>query len=184
MKSLGLLLLVLPFAWMLLVSAPALSQTSPGGPSAAGAQYGDDVSITVGESAAHDAMMASGAIRAASEEAQATETDTASASEVSGVSGDLDAASAAEEDNGTSSESPSASESAGATQDESASTGGAQDESASAAFTQGEIAKVSDLEKLPNTGGPSPLWIGLPLVCAGGLLARRAFSNYGGFHVE
>jgi len=37
-----------------------------------------------------------------------------------------------------------------------------------------EIANTSGLEKLPQTGGPSPLWLfGAPLICIGGIIARR-----------
>jgi len=34
---------------------------------------------------------------------------------------------------------------------------------------------IADLEKLPETGGPSSLWSLVPLLCASGLLARRIF---------
>ena len=140
------LLLVLPFALMLIVPASALSQASPGGEFAANAQYdqyddggsggGDS---TVGDQAAHDALIASGAIQATSEEAQATDTGSVSAAEPPSALDELNAASAE----------------VGNTE------------------TQSESANTSDPEKLPDTGGPSPLWLGVPLACIGGFFARR-----------
>ena len=65
-------LLVLALAWMLLVPVPALSQPSQEGPSGAQYdQYGGPVP-GVGGRAVHDAIVASGAIRASAEEAQAS----------------------------------------------------------------------------------------------------------------
>ena len=114
------LLMVLALAWVLFVPLPALAQTSQGGSSAPQYdQYGFG-GFGVGGRAAHDAIVASGAIQAIPEEAQTTGGDAAAAAE-------------------------------------------AQDESAS----------TPDIEELPETGGPSPLWFGVPLVCAGTLLARR-----------
>ncbi|MBA2535439.1 MAG: hypothetical protein H0V21_10555 [Rubrobacter sp.] len=115
-------LLVLTFAWVVLVPVPAMSQTGPAAGSAQYDQY-DDQGSGVGDRAAHDAITAWGAIHANPEGAQATGENTASAAEV-----------------------------------------------------PDESAETSNLEELPETGGPSPLWFGVPLLCAGGLLARRIFS--------
>ena len=140
-------LLVLALAWMLLVPVPALSQPSQEGSSGAQYdQYGGPVP-GVGGQAVHDAIVASGAIRASAEEAQtsaeeaqAADEGTVSAADLAHATGGPDLASAGEAGSG---------DPAG------------QDES------------TSDIEKLPDTGGPSPLWLGAPLLCAGGLLARR-----------
>ena len=147
-------LLVMALAWMLLVPVPALSQPSQEGPS--GAQYDQYGPVAgVGGQAVHDAIVASGAIRASAEEAQAAgeeaqnaDEGAVSAAERSHATGGPDLASAGE----AVSENPAGMDE---TQDET------QDESS------------PELEKLPDTGGPSPLWLGAPLLCAGGLLVRR-----------
>ena len=82
----------------------------------------------MGDRAVRDAIVASGAIRASSEEDQAE-------------------AQAADENLVAAAELPHA-------------TGGPD---------------IASVEKLPDTGGPSPLWLGAPLLCAGGLLAGRIF---------
>ena len=139
------LLLVLPFALMLLVPVPAFSQSSPGGAFAAGAQYDqyDDGGSggggsTVGDHAAHHALIASGAI-------QATDKGSVSAAEIPSALDELNAASAEVGNTETSTESQSVS------------------------------ANTSDPKKLPETGGPSLLWFSVPLVSVGSLLARRLF---------
>ena len=102
-----------------------------------------------------DALLASGAIQATSEEAQATGRSSVSAAEPSKAPSELDAAFAEE----------------GRRR---ASTEDADRESASTADAQGESANTSGPEKLPETGGPSPLWLfGSPLICIGGIIARR-----------
>lgn len=113
------LLLVLGFVWLALVPVPALAQASQGGSSAQYDQYGLPGSA-VGGRAAQDAIVATGAIRATSQDAQASERNAASAAE-----------------------------------------------------TPDESTNTSGLKELPETSGPSPLWFGVPLVCAGVLLARR-----------
>jgi LPXTG-motif cell wall-anchored protein len=143
---------VLTLAWVLLVLSPALAQTSHDAPFAASAQYqyggpgpgaGDDAGPLAAHDAMHDALMASDAIRATSEENQSTGDNDALAEESPSASGGPDAGSAGQGDTGAASEAPG--------------------------------ANTPEIEKLPHTGGPSPLWLGLLLVCAGGLLARRAF---------
>ena len=182
MRSL-VLLLVLPFAWVLLVPASASSQTTNGDPSGAGDQY--DQGSTLGDRAVHDAIKASGAIQATSEEAQATETNTVSAAELPRSSSELDAAFAEASGNyEISAEAQSESASISEAQGEGASTAESQGESASATDMQGESANTSDPKKLPDTGGPSLLWLGVPLACIGGLFARRLFLTYSGFHTE
>jgi hypothetical protein len=111
------------------------------------------------------ATMALGALQATSEEAQATGESSVSAAEPSmTIPSERDAAFAGEGDAVSSTEA----------QSESASTAVAQGESASTAVVQGESANTSGLEKLPQTGGPSPLWLfGAPLICIGGIIARR-----------
>jgi hypothetical protein len=137
-------LLVLALAWVLLVPVPALSQSSQDGPSGAQYdQYGGPVP-GVGGQAVHDAIVASGAIRASAEEAQAAGEGAVSAAELPHATGGPDLASAGE-----------------AVSEDPAGMDEAQDETS------------TDLEKLPDTGGPSPLWLGAPLLCAGGVLARR-----------
>jgi hypothetical protein len=149
MKS---LLLVLAYTCVLLFPAPALAQTTQGGPS--GDQYGDNVGVNAAHGAMHAALLASGAIRATSEEAQATEGDSVVAAEPSNVPSERDAAFAEEGDAVSFTE--------------------AHTESASMAEAQGESANTSDVEKLPDTGGPSPLWLfGAPLICIGGIISRR-----------
>jgi len=144
------LLVGLAFALMVLCPGPALSQTDPSG--AQYDQYGDTGS-GVGGNVVHDAIKAWGAIRATSEDAQVSGGDSASAAELPGESGEQDAAPAGEE--GT--------ELASGPQVETTNTAEAQDVS----------ANTTDLTKLPQTGGPSPLWFGIPLVCVGVLLARK-----------
>jgi hypothetical protein len=140
------LLLVLAFICVLLVPAPALAQTSQGGLS--GDQYGDDVGANTAHGAMDAALLASGALQATSEEASGE--SSISAAESSKVPSELDAAFAEEGDAVSSAE------------------------SASTAEAQGESASTSGLEKLPDTGGPSPLWLfGTPLICIGGVIARR-----------
>ena len=102
----------------------------------------------------HAALLASGALQATPEEAQAAGGSSVSAAEPSNAPSERDAA-FAEEGNAVSSTE-------------------AQTESASTADAQGESANTSGLEKLPDTGGPSPLWLfGSPLICIGGIIARR-----------
>jgi hypothetical protein len=156
------LLLILAFTCVLLVPVPALAQTSQGG--ASGDQYGDDVGVNTGHGAMSAALLASGALRATSEEAQATGGNSVSGAEPSNVPSERDAAFAEEGDAVSSTEA----------QGEIASTAEAQGESASTAEAQGESANTSGIEKLPQTGGPSPLWLfGSPLICIGGIIARR-----------
>jgi hypothetical protein len=145
-------LLVSALACVLLVPVPALSQPSQGGPSGAQYdQYGGPVP-GVGGNAVHDAIVASDAIRASDEEAQAAGGDADTAAEPDAASAEA-----------------AVTESSAEAQDENASAGIAVTEDATAAQDE----TVSDLEKLPDTGGPSPLWFGAPLLCAGGILARR-----------
>jgi hypothetical protein len=162
------LLLVLAFTCVsLLGPAPALAQTSQGSPS--GDQYdpglppdsgGNVVGDGTADGAVQAALMASGALQATPEEAQATGGSSVSADESSAVPSERDAA--------------FAEEGGAASSTESASAAAVQDESASTAGAQGESANTSGLEKLPQTGGPSPLWLfGAPLICIGGILARR-----------
>ena len=144
-------LLVSALAWVLLFPVPALSQPSQDGPSSASAQYDQyyppGVALGAGRAAAHHAVhaaiVASGAIRSSSEEAQAAEGNAVSAAERPHATGGPDVASVGE-----------------AVSEKPAGTTEAQDESS------------TDLEKLPDTGGLSPLWLGVPLLCAGGFLAR------------
>ena len=137
-------LLVLAFTCVLLAPAPALAQTSQGGSS--GAQYDPDNAM--GDEAAHGAMyaalLASGALQATPEEAQAAGGSSVSAAEPSNAPSEQDAAFAEEGDAVSSTE------------------------------AEGESANTSGLEKLPQTGGASPLWLfGSPLICIGGIIARR-----------
>ncbi len=147
------LLLVLAFTCVLLVPVPALAQTSQGGSS--GAQYDDSF---LGNEATHGAMyaalLASGALQATSEEAQAAGGSSVSAAEPSNAPSERDAAFAEEGDAESSTE--------------------AHTESSSTVEAQGESANATSLEKLPHTGGPSPLWLfGSPLICTGVIIARR-----------
>jgi hypothetical protein len=137
-------LLVLTFAWIVLVPVPAMSQT---GPSAGNAQYDqyDGQGPDLGDRAAHDVITALGAIRATSEEAQADEANAVSAAEAPD-------------------------ESAGTFDD---SADGAPGKSEAGKSEPGESEETAGLEKLPDTGGPSPFWPLVPLLCAGGLFARR-----------
>jgi len=147
---------------MLLVPVPALSQPSQEGPS--GAQYDQYGPVAgVGGQAVHDAIVASGAIRASAEEAQAATEEAQAAAE--------EAQAAAEEAQNAGEEAQNADEGAVSAAERSHATGGPDLASAETAEAQDETSP--DLEKLPNTGGPSPLWLGVPLLCAGGLLARR-----------
>jgi hypothetical protein len=158
------LLLVLAFTYVLLVPVPALAQTSQAG--ASGDQYDDNVlGDGTANGAVHAALLASGAIQTPSEVAQATGEGSVSAAEQSKiVPSERDAAFAEQGDAVSSAEA----------QGETASTVEAQGESASMAEAQGESANTSGPEKLPQTGGPSPLWLfGAPLICIGGILARR-----------
>jgi hypothetical protein len=157
----------------LLVPVPALAQTSQGG--ASGDQYGDDVGVNTGHGAMSAALLASGALQATSEEAQAAGGSSVSAPEPSNAPSERDAAFAEEGDAASSTESEEGNAvSSTEAQTESASTAEAQGESASMAEAQGESANASGLEKLPQTGGPSPLWLfGVPLLCIGGIIARR-----------
>ena len=140
-------LLVSALAWVLLVPVPALSQPSQEGPSGASAQYGQygdgQNGVAAADHAVHAAIVASGAILSSSEEAQAAEGNAVSAAERTHATGGPDVASVGE-----------------AVSEEPEETAEAQDESS------------TDFEKLPDTGGPSPLWLGVPLLCAGGFLAR------------
>jgi hypothetical protein len=166
-------LLVLALACVLLVPVPALAQTSSVGPS--GAQYDDQdptgpgpafpVGPLTGHNAMHAATMASGAIRATSEEAKAAGGRSVSATKSSNAPIERDAAFAEEGVAGSSAEA----------QGESAIASEAQGESAIASEAQGESAIASGLEKLPNTGGP-PLPLGLfgaVMICVCGIIARR-----------
>jgi hypothetical protein len=159
------LLLILAFTCVLLVPVPALAQTSQGG--ASGAQY--DPSDAPGDEAAHGAvhaaLLASGALQATPEEAQAAGGSSVSTAEPSNAPSEQDAAFAEEGDAVSSTE---------AEEGNAVSSTEAQTESASTADAQGESANTSGLEKLPQTGGPSPLWLfGFPLICIGGIIARR-----------
>jgi type IV secretory pathway TrbL component len=147
------LLMVLAFTCVLLVPVPALAQTSQGDSS--GAQYDDNVlGNEAGNGAMNAALLASGALQATPEEAQAAGGSSVSAAESSNAPSERDAAFAEEGDAVSSTE--------------------AQTESASTADAQGESANTSGLEKLPQTGGPSPLWLfGSPLICIGAIIARR-----------
>jgi hypothetical protein len=109
------LLLVLGLVWLALVPVPAFSQASHGGSSSAQYDQYPSPGSGVGGRAAHDAIVASGAIQAGT---QASEENAASAAE-------------------------------------------APDES------------TVRIEELPETGGPSPYWFGVPMIGAGVLLARR-----------
>jgi len=154
------LLLILAFTCVLLVPVPAWAQSSQGG--ASGDQYDDN---TLGDGTANDAvhaaLLASGALRTPSEVARATGEGSARVAESSNIPSERDAAFAAEV-------------ASAEAQGESASTAEVQGESANTAEVQGESANTSGLEKLPQTGGPSPLWLfGAPLICIGGILARR-----------
>jgi hypothetical protein len=166
------LLLILAFTCVLLVPVPALAQTSQGG--ASGDQYGDDVGVNTGHGAMSAALLASGALRATSEEAQATGGNSVSGAEPSNVPSERDVAFAEEGDAVSSTEAQGEIASTAEAQGESVSTAEAQGESASTAEAQGESANTSGIEKLPQTGGPSPLWLfGSPLICIGGIIARR-----------
>jgi len=44
---------------------------------------------------------------------------------------------------------------------------------ASVGPAQAQDESSPELEKLPDTGGPAPWWLGIPLLGAGGLLARK-----------
>jgi hypothetical protein len=159
------LLLVLAFTYILLVPIPAWAQTSQGGASgdqygtASGDQYAPYGPFPVGPGAAqaavHAALMASGALQTPSGAAQANGEGSASAAEPSKIV-------------------PSERDAAFAEQGDAVASAEAQGENASAAEAQDESANTSDLEKLPQTGGPSPLWLlGAPLICIGGIIARR-----------
>ena len=170
------LLLVLAFTCVLLVPVPALAQTSQGG--ASGAQY--DPSDAPGDGAAHGAvhaaLLASGALQATPEEAQAAGGSSVSAAEPSNAPSERDAAFAEEGDavSSTEAEEGNAVSSTEAEEVNAVSSTEAQTESASTADAQGESANTSGLEKLPQTGGPSHLWLfGSPLICIGGIIARR-----------
>ena len=148
------LLSVLAFAWVLLAPAPALSQTPQADPSAAGAQYDqyNPISTPVGPETAERAVRAAtaalDAIRSSAEEAQADEGNPVSAAEPPRAT-DLALA------GGAITEDPN---------EDSKGTAEAQDES----------PPEEDRQELPDTGGPSPLWLAAaPLLFAGGLLARR-----------
>ena len=142
------LLLILGFTCVLLVPGPALAQTSQED------QYGDNLGANTGHNAMDAATMAWGALQATAEEAQASGESSVSAAESSALPSEQDAAFAEEGDAVSSTE--------------------AQGESASTAEVGDEIANTSGLEKLPQTGGPSPLWLfGAPLICIGGIIARR-----------
>jgi hypothetical protein len=157
-------LLVSALAWVLLFPVPALSQPSQDGPSSASAQYEQYYSPGIAQNgraaahhAVHAAIVASGAIRSSSEEAQAAEGNAVSAAERPHATGGPDVASAGE-----------------AVSEDPAGTTEAQDESSQdpAGTAEAQDESSTDLEKLPDTGGPSPLWLGVPLLCAGGFLAR------------
>jgi hypothetical protein len=153
----GSLLLVLAFTCVLLVPVPAWAQTSQAG--ASDDQYDDNVmGDGTADGAVQAALLASGALQTPSEVARATGEGSDPAAESSNVPSERDAAFAEEGDAVSSAE--------------------AQGENASMAAVQGESsnesANTSGLEKLPQTGGPSPLWLfGAPLICIGGILARR-----------
>jgi hypothetical protein len=152
-------LLALALAWVLLVPVPALSQPSQDGPSGAQYdQYGGPVP-GVGGQAVHDAIVATGAIRASTEEAQASADEEAQASADEAQDADESAVSATELPHATGG--PDLASAGEAVSEDPAGMDETQDETS------------TDLEKLPDTGGPSPLWLGAPLLCAGGLLARR-----------
>jgi hypothetical protein len=149
------LLSVLALAYVFLVPIPALAQTSQGGPS--DAQYGgNDPGGGTARGAIYAALLASGALQSTPEEDQATQGNPAAAAESSAGPSERDAASSAE------------------ALGESSVTAEAQGESSVTAEAQGDSADAPNLEKLPQTGGPSPLWLfGAPLICICGLLARR-----------
>jgi hypothetical protein len=118
--------------------------------------------------------LASGALQATQEEAQAAGGSSVSAPEPSNAPSERDAAFAEEGDAVSSTEAQGEIASTAEAQGESVSTAEAQGESASTAEAQGESANTSGIEKLPQTGGPSPLWLfGSPLICIGGIIARR-----------
>jgi len=158
-------LLVSALAWVLLFPVPALSQPSQDGPSSASAQYDQyyppGVALGAGRAAAHHAahaaIVASGAIRSSSEEAQAAEGNAVSAAERPHATGGPDVASVGE-----------------AVSEKPAGTTEAQDESSQdpGGTAEAQDESSTDPEKLPDTGGPSLLWLGVPLLCAGGFLAR------------
>jgi hypothetical protein len=133
------LLLVLGLVWLALVPVPAFSQASHEGPSSA--QYDQYGLPEVGGRAAHDAIVASDAIRASSDEVQGAKAS--AEAELPSAPSELNAA-LAEEGN---------------------------------AEEQNESANTVALTELPQTGGPSPLWFGVPLVCVGSLLVRRIFLS-------
>ena len=139
------LLSVLALAYVFLVPIPALAQTSQGGPS--DAQYGgNDPGGGTARGAIYAALLASGALQSTAEEDQATQGNPAAAAESSAGPSERDAASSAE----------------------------AQGESFVTTEAQGDSADTPSLEKLPQTGGFSPLWLfGAPLICICGVLARR-----------
>ena len=166
-------LLVLVFSYMLLAPVPVLAQVSQGGLSAA--QYGsNDPGDGPAHSAALAALLASGALRGTVEEEQPTQGNPASAAESSASPSEQEAAFSVNAQ-GESAVTPDKAqgESAvapGKTQGESAVTPGK---------TQDESAVTADLEKLPETGGPSSLWLfGAPAICIGGILARRIVLPY------
>ena len=154
------LLSVLAFAYVLLAPAPALSQTPQDEPSAAGAQYDQysPINTPVGPETADRAVRAAtaalDAIQSSAEEAQAEEGSSVSAAELPRAT-DLAFAGGAAFAGGEAFAGEEA-----VTEDPNG-TAEAQDES------------PPDLQKLPDTGGPSPLWLAAPLLCAGGLLARK-----------
>jgi hypothetical protein len=169
------LLPVLAFAFALLSPLPVLAQTSQAGPS--DAQYdGDNPGGGTARSAVLAALLASGALQNTAEEDQATQGDSASAAESSASPSERDAASSIEargESSVTAEARGESSVTAGA-QGESSVTAGAQGESSITTEAQAESVNTSDLEKLPQTGGPSPLWLfGAPLICICGVLSRR-----------
>ena len=147
------LLSVLAFAFVLLVPVPVLAQTSQAGPSdsqyagPSDSQYGsDDPGGGTSRGAVLAALLASGALQGTAEEDQVTQGNPASAAESSASPSGRNAASSIE----------------------------AQGESSITTEAQSESADTPDLEKLPQTGGPSLLWLfGAPLVCICGVLARR-----------
>jgi hypothetical protein len=157
----GSLLLVLAFTCVLLVPVPAWAQTSQAG--ASDDQYDDNVmGDGTADGAVQAALLASGALQTPSEVARATGEGSDPAAASSNVPSERDAAFAEEGD------AVSSAEAQGEAQGESASMAAVQGESAN------ESANTSGLEKLPQTGGPSPLWLfGAPLICIGGILARR-----------
>jgi hypothetical protein len=169
-------LLVLAFACILLAPIPALAQTSQDDQYGGGSTTGDGFPAgpLSGNNAMHAATMASGAIRATSEESQVARGGSVSAIESSTAPSERDVAFAGEGVAGSSTEAQDGSASTSEAQSETASTSEAQSESASTAEAQDGSADIPGLEKLPQTGGPSPLWLfGAPLICIGGILARR-----------